>query len=270
MAKLETLRGNADPFEKLFDFKVFDPAMGSGHFLVEAANYIAAECHRFLIAQNYPADLQLIERRVHERCIYGIDSDPLAAELAKLSLWPSAIGEPAHFLDAHLRVGDALDGEADQFDAILCNPPYSGHKGDLDATQLAHFRVCRRDPNVATAFCELATRLCKIGGAFGLIVPKSIQYVEAWQDVAVLLSEHNALDRLLDVSQAFDDVLLEQTILIGRKSPPEQSYLAGILSPTGPSEVRAAQEARPFLASCRRAGIASIARSHHPARPAAS
>lgn len=237
--------GGADMFGKLFDFKVIDPAMGSGHFLVEAANFLTSQILQFLVARKQPTDVRPLKRRVLERCIHGVDSDPLAAELTKMSLWldASATDLPLEFLDRNVRVGDSLNGALDQdaggFDAILCNPPYSGHKGDFDSRQLTkRFPVCRRYANPATAFSELATRLCKPGGAFGLIVPKSIQYVEAWQDARTLLAEHHALDQLLDVSQAFDDVLLEQSILIGRKSPPQHSYLAGVMRPTGSPDLR--------------------------------
>jgi type I restriction-modification system DNA methylase subunit len=95
--------------------KILDPAMGSGHFLVEATEYIA----RFLVELNVqPAgttresELAYWKRRVVQSCIYGVDLNPLAVELAKLSLWLSTVAKdrPLSFLDHHLRTGNALIG----------------------------------------------------------------------------------------------------------------------------------------------------------------
>jgi TaqI-like C-terminal specificity domain/Eco57I restriction-modification methylase/N-6 DNA Methylase len=101
--------------EVVLALKVLDPSMGSGHFLVEATEYIA----RFLVELNaHPetstrdADLAYWKRRVAQSCIYGVDLNPLAVELAKLSLWLSTVARdrPLSFLDHHLRAGNALIG----------------------------------------------------------------------------------------------------------------------------------------------------------------
>jgi hypothetical protein len=95
---------------------VLDPAMGSGHFLVEATEYIA----RFLVDYGIlpdgktpeEADLAYWKRRVVQSCIYGVDINPLAVELAKLSLWLITVAKdrPLSFLDHHLRPGNSLVG----------------------------------------------------------------------------------------------------------------------------------------------------------------
>jgi len=95
---------------------VLDPAMGSGHFLVEATEYIA----RFLVDYGIlpdgktpeEADLAYWKRRVVQSCIYGVDLNPLAVELAKLSLWLVTVAKdrPLSFLDHHLRPGNSLVG----------------------------------------------------------------------------------------------------------------------------------------------------------------
>ncbi|MGH7177045.1 MAG: Eco57I restriction-modification methylase domain-containing protein, partial [Tepidisphaeraceae bacterium] len=133
-----------DLVEKLFNLKVLDPAMGSGHFLVEAVDFLTDAILHFLNA--FPAnpvtaamartrasileslaeqgietdallekqltDVHLIKRHVLKRCIYGVDLNPLATELAKVSLWLDAftIGAPLSFLDHHVRVGNSLLG----------------------------------------------------------------------------------------------------------------------------------------------------------------
>lgn len=95
---------------------VLDPAMGSGHFPVEATEYIA----RFLVDlavspdadTGGEADLAYWKRRVAQSCIYGVDLNPLAVELAKLSLWLVTVAQdrPLSFLDHHFRTGNALIG----------------------------------------------------------------------------------------------------------------------------------------------------------------
>jgi type I restriction-modification system DNA methylase subunit len=101
--------------EEILSLKALDPAMGSGHFLVEATEYLA----RALATDPYveteaPAEEDLIhwKRRVVERCIYGVDRNPLAVELAKLSLWLATVAadRPLSFLDHHLQCGDSLVG----------------------------------------------------------------------------------------------------------------------------------------------------------------
>ena len=125
----------------LLDIKICDPAMGSGHFLVEAVDYLTDELINIL--NEYPElnpilemlgktrnsilenlqqqginidinldDNQLLQRVVMKRCIYGVDLNPMAVELAKVSLWLHffTIGAPLSFLDHHLRCGNSLIG----------------------------------------------------------------------------------------------------------------------------------------------------------------
>ncbi|MHB9131551.1 MAG: Eco57I restriction-modification methylase domain-containing protein [Armatimonadota bacterium] len=107
---------DADIVHAVLTVNVLDPAMGSGHFLVEATEYIA----RFLVDYGIlpegktaeEADLAYWKRRVVQSCIYGVDLNPLAVELAKLSLWLITVAKdrPLSFLDHHLRPGNSLVG----------------------------------------------------------------------------------------------------------------------------------------------------------------
>ncbi len=101
--------------DEILNLKVLDPAMGSGHFLVEATDFLAlALATDPYVETDAPAEEDLIhwKRRVVERCIYGVDKNPLTVELAKLSLWLSTVAadRPLSFLDHHLRCGDSLIG----------------------------------------------------------------------------------------------------------------------------------------------------------------
>ncbi|MCK0439971.1 N-6 DNA methylase [Gordonia alkaliphila] len=93
---------------------VCDPACGSGHFLVGAARRIAKRVAAIRTGDPEPAPEQVRSamREVVSSCIYGVDINPLAAELAKVSLWMEALepGRPLTYLDAQIKVGNALIG----------------------------------------------------------------------------------------------------------------------------------------------------------------
>ncbi|WP_437552937.1 DNA methyltransferase [Sorangium sp. So ce367] len=100
--------------------KVCDPAMGSGAFLVEACRQLGAALEEAW--KRYPEDRPVIppdeteelhaQRLVTQRCLYGVDKNPFAVALAKLSLWLVTLARehPFTFLDHALREGDSLVG----------------------------------------------------------------------------------------------------------------------------------------------------------------
>lgn len=99
--------------EAILSLRICDPAMGSGHFLVEACDYMArALAMGGLSEEEAENQIVLARRRVVERCIYGVDLVPLTAELAKLSLWlnTASRGKALSFLDHHIRSGNSLLG----------------------------------------------------------------------------------------------------------------------------------------------------------------
>ena len=104
----------ADAEEALLALRVLDPACGSGHFLIAAAHRIAGRLAsvRSGDAEPAPVDLRLALRDVIGSCLYGIDVNPMAVELCKVSLWIEANqpGRPLGFLDHHVVVGNSLLG----------------------------------------------------------------------------------------------------------------------------------------------------------------
>ena len=127
--------------DRMLDIQVLDPAMGSGHFLVEALNQITRWATGML--ERYPehpllAEIEkdrqlvistqnkkgiainqsllthdvLLKRRIMKRCIFGVDLNPLAVELARVSLWLDsfAIGVPLTYLNHHIKAGDSTIG----------------------------------------------------------------------------------------------------------------------------------------------------------------
>ncbi|SOY48519.1 Eco57I restriction-modification methylase domain-containing protein [Cupriavidus taiwanensis] len=111
----QTLKANPqEPVKALLCLTVCDPACGSGHFLLAAARRIAEEV-AILNAKDgnpLPEDFRRALRDVVAHCIYGVDKNPMAVELARTALWLEAYtpDRPLTFLDHHLRCGDALLG----------------------------------------------------------------------------------------------------------------------------------------------------------------
>ncbi|MBI2861263.1 MAG: N-6 DNA methylase [Chloroflexi bacterium] len=111
----EAKKSSGSLIDVILSLKVLDPAMGSGHFLVEATDYLARALVEALGGDHREMeedDVRWARREVVERCIYGVDLNPLAVDLAKLSLWLSTVSldKPLNFLDHHLRCGNSLIG----------------------------------------------------------------------------------------------------------------------------------------------------------------
>ncbi len=107
----------AEAEKAILALKVCDPAVGSGHFLVGAAHRLAkhlAQVRAQVHGESEPSPLyyQAALRDVIGHSLYGVDINPMAAELCRVSLWLEAIepGKPLSFLDHHIRVGNSLLG----------------------------------------------------------------------------------------------------------------------------------------------------------------
>ena len=105
--------------EQVLALKVCDPAMGSGAFLVEACRQIGEKLEAAYQAHGVPADIPTDEdlalyakRRVAQVCIYGVDRNPMATDLARLSMWLLTLARDHEFafLDHALKTGDSLVG----------------------------------------------------------------------------------------------------------------------------------------------------------------
>jgi hypothetical protein len=129
---------HADAAEMLFDFRVADIAMGSGHFLTAVVDHLEARYTSFLTEHPIPEvsrELDLLRRAANEalgpladtveiensallrrliarRCVYGVDLNPLSVELARVGMWIHTFvpGLPLSFLDHNLAVGNSLTG----------------------------------------------------------------------------------------------------------------------------------------------------------------
>ncbi|MFF7853216.1 Eco57I restriction-modification methylase domain-containing protein [Streptomyces sp. NPDC007904] len=179
-------KGRPDPadtiVEELLSLTVCDPACGSGHFLVAAARRIAKRVAS-VRERNPEPTAETVQRALHEvvaRCVYGVDLNPMAVELAKVSLWLEAMepGRPLGFLDAHIRHGNGLIGATPALmrDGIPSRA-FKKTEGDDEAWakrlftenekerggQGLLFEVEEREPNVANTV--FASRLRRITSA---------------------------------------------------------------------------------------------------------
>jgi hypothetical protein len=105
--------------QQIFDLKICDPAVGSGAFLVEGCRQlgdalVTSWAHHGGRPVIPPDEDELLHARrlIAQRCLYGVDRNPMATDLAKLSLWLATLAKdhPFTFLDHSLRSGDALVG----------------------------------------------------------------------------------------------------------------------------------------------------------------
>ena len=119
--------------EGILELRVLDPAMGSGAFLVAACRYLATAAEERLIAEGRwhrgdvtAADRAALRRQIAQRCLFGVDLNPMAVQLARLSLWLATLAadKPLTFLDHHLISGDSLLGA--DLDAVLRQPMGGG------------------------------------------------------------------------------------------------------------------------------------------------
>jgi methylase of polypeptide subunit release factors len=119
--------------EAILCLRVLDPAMGSGAFLVAACHYLARAYEAALVnsgacraSEISDADRSTFRRQVAQRCLFGVDRNPMAVQLARLSLWLATLAadRPLTFLDHNLRVGNSVIG-ATPSDLARRAPPRS-------------------------------------------------------------------------------------------------------------------------------------------------
>jgi hypothetical protein len=139
-AKAATQDGDTADGRAFMNLKILDNACGSGHFLVEALGYLTdlalarldtdtalqqlvgeerskiTEQLQFLNLDYVPEDAQILKRALLKRCIFGVDLNPFAVELARLSLWMDSFifGTPLSFIEHHVQHGNSLMGASVQ------------------------------------------------------------------------------------------------------------------------------------------------------------
>lgn len=202
--------------DAILALRVCDPSMGAGAFLLAACRVLAerlATAWRTEGAHAHLDDEALLRdarRAVANACLYGVDVNPLAVELARRALWLQSHADQ-DVLDAHLQVGDALVEralakgpsharpfvwraafaavfEGGGFDAMVGNPPWVSYAGraaqPLDDARRGYY--AREYPsfqgyrNLQGLFVERAASLLRPGGRLGLILPSSMAELDGY------------------------------------------------------------------------------------------
>ncbi|GEO00068.1 hypothetical protein NSE01_19000 [Novosphingobium sediminis] len=219
-----------DPAEAILKLRVCDPAMGSGHFLVSLVDTLAddvldamaeaaaltgdlayvsplatkiedirrtilknARDANWTIDEAQLDDRHIVRRMVLKRCVYGVDKNPMAVELAKVALWlhTFTVGAPLSFIDHHLRTGDSLFGLWVR-DAI--------DKAGAQGGELLHIGPLREAESSAAAM-QIIERLTDVE------IAEAHQSASTWYGVQAQIA---ALDSFVSFLHALDWLNLKQ------------------------------------------------------------
>lgn len=208
----------------ILNLKVCDPAMGSGAFLVQAARVLAIALARVRALRGdglvTPDRVQQAKREVVRHCLYGVDLNPLAVVLAKVSLWLETLepGRPLSFLDAHLRCGDSLVGvdfvTADgQFTAMdLATVPANATKGlETYLKKEAGDRGAEVLTRLANRIRPKATKQAQLPGLDRSAIESALEALSRERDRISQLEEGaETLFDALSAKEAFDQLEVAQ------------------------------------------------------------
>ncbi|MEP6863676.1 MAG: Eco57I restriction-modification methylase domain-containing protein [Deltaproteobacteria bacterium] len=179
--------------DALLALRVCDFAIGEGAFLVEIVRFLAT-------AHGGPD----AKRLVAQHCVFGADLDPAAVATARAVVEAFAGGPvPA----AHLRTGDALALAWDPFDAVVGNPPYIRQEKLAPATKHALRGYASYDggADLYVYFLELAHRLARSGGRYGVIVPSKWLTAAYARPLRAWLAREGSIEAIVEAAGAFPD-----------------------------------------------------------------
>jgi len=193
--------------------------------------------------------------------IYGVDLDHQAVEIARLNLLLKVLDKRMKLplLDDTIKEGNSLiSGDEKElkkyfgdkwkekkpfnweeefeevfkqggFDVIIGNPPYGAELSEKERKFIAKkFKIGSLYKNTALLFIEKSLELLNKNGYFSMIVPKSLAFSQLWKNGRDLIKQH--LIKIVDVSKAFEDVLLEQIIIVLKKNSRSRNYVLEDLS----------------------------------------
>jgi hypothetical protein len=221
---LETFIDGKSP-RQILNLKILDPSVGSGHFLLGAVRFIE---NRIVELQDDDKklkdsiDFDKIRKEVIHNCVFGVDINPLAAQLARFSLWiySAQKGDELEPLYDQIKVGDSLlsfdwkeefaevFSENDGFDAVVGNPPYARiqtlndyEPRDLEAMKKNYVCAKQGSFDLYTLFFEKGYALLNNGGLLSFITPNTYQMAEFGKGLREFLLETQSLCRVIDFKQ---------------------------------------------------------------------
>lgn len=222
--------------DEILTLAVVEPAMGSAAFLNEAVNQLAeaylegkqSETKRRIAHEHYARELQKVRMYIADRNVYGVDLNPIATELAEVSLWLNAIyGEPAEagqppkparvpWFGYQLFAGNSLIGaRREVYKTNLLrprakpvwheqaprrlNPQAPGPHLDRESDEMYHFLL--PDPGMASYSDKVARSL----------YPEDFKRLKEWRKAFTKSLEPHEITRLLQLSEAIDNLWVQHT-----------------------------------------------------------
>lgn len=174
--------------------KVIDLACGSGALLLSVYHRVISNCS--------PEEESERHRELLTACLYGVDTDPLAALVTRLTL---ALQRGDYCFPRHIYGGDGLDKEmfaGEKFAAVIGNPPYLGHKAVDSAAVLALRRdyagVYADKSDLAYCFFQRGLELLVPGGTLVFLTAR--YYYEAYfaKHLRTYLQTHSSIEKIID------------------------------------------------------------------------
>lgn len=227
--------------DEILKMRCLDPAMGSGHFLNVALEYLTNVYREAVTSENYDDPTESYAesaQKVLHSCVFGVDINPRAVKLAKLGLWLATAhpGRTLEPLDDQLKCEDSLlteldelfDGrlsEAEANQVIVGNPPYMSSysrqsiqsKKDLMQEYKARFELISGRINTFILFLEMSAKLAAKSSlrSFGYIVPKTILTMDSYDKIRGYLLEQNLIQTVIDCQYSvFENASVPTCILI--------------------------------------------------------
>ncbi len=242
--------------EEVSKIKVLDPACGSGSFLIKAFDVLREWYEEYNklnrpVARTGTLDAHIVpfpnpEEKILTENLYGVDLDPLAVEIAILNLSLKAVrtNKRLPYIADHIKCGNSIiDDEkiTDKnfkwekefpeilkdggFDVVIGNPPYGASLSKDERRYLIEtYPANKNNTDSAISFINKSYLLLKNGGYLGMIVPKPLIYSSKWLACREFVKDD--LNLLADVGRAFEEVLLEQVIIVMKKNANSQDYLS--------------------------------------------
>jgi hypothetical protein len=213
--------------EKTFNIKLCDPAMGSGHFLCASLEYLTKY---YLISQSLRSDefinYSKAKREILHNCIFGVDINPRAVKLTKMSLWlESAVaGEKLYNLDNNLKVHDSLlllDPPFKNINIIVGNPPWvlkTHQELGVDTVSFLnnhYLSMSGFKKNLFPLFVELSCKWSSHSPAsVGLIVPNRLMDTPSYKDTRKALFDLGYKVEIIKLPEgSFADVTASYVLL---------------------------------------------------------
>ena len=219
------------------NYKLLDPACGSGGFLIRAYD-------RFLKI-SIDKNKNNSHKQILETNLFGYDINAFAVHLTAMNLAlkniesktdalnvierDSLTTDPtfsdftsyqARTLDA--KVKDVEKSKHTGFDVVVGNPPYFNMSQDEIKEKYSgqgFEDVATGVTNIATLFLKKYITLLEPSGYLGFVIPKSITYSGSWEGIRKFILKETGIVKIFDVHEAFDGVLLEQIAIVLQKKP---------------------------------------------------